>query len=451
MSPNLSPETLETFFQFLRFPSVSAQSQHNPDTAACAHWLRDLFTRIGLDASVHPTPGHPIVLARNPHRPNRPHVLIYGHYDVQPPEPLDLWTSPPFEPTLAHGIVTARGATDNKGQILAHILGVAETLRHDGQLPVNLTFLVEGEEEIGSPNLPAFLQAHASDLPCDGVIISDTGMVGPGIPTFTYALRGITCLEIRLRGPAVDLHSGVYGGAIDNPAKVLAHLLADLHDPDNRVTVPGFYDEVDPLEPWERQAWAQLPFGPDQLRALTGAPALKPEAGFTPIESIWGRPTLEINGLTSGYQGQGSKTVLPALASAKISCRLVPRQNPSTIFQRVASFLRERCPPTVTLEILQQHGGDPYLTNPRLGWGPACAAALSEAWDGRDVAYMREGGSIPIVADFKRILHADTYLLGLALPDSCTHSPNETFPLENLAAGIRLNRALLRHLGTSSA
>lgn len=450
MDAAISSVELDTFFQFLRFPTVSAQKKHDADLVACAGWLRDLFQSIGLDAAVHPTPGHPIVLARSPVQPDQPTALIYGHYDVQPPEPLELWKTPPFEPALHKGIVTARGATDNKGQILAHILGVAQTLREKGRLPINVIFLVEGEEEVGSPHLASFLEAQRADLACHGVIISDTGMVGPGIPTFTYALRGITCLEIRLRGPCVDLHSGVYGGAVDNPARVLARLLADLHDDQARVQVPGFYDEVDPLESWEREAWAKLPFGDEHLRALTGAPALKSEKGFTPIEGIWGRPTLEINGLTSGYQGEGSKTVLPSLASAKISCRLVPRQDPEVIFQRVADFLRRRCPPTVTMEIIQQHGGQPYLTNPRSGWGPACTTALSRAWFGREVAMMREGGSIPIVADFKRILGADTYLLGLALPDCGAHSPNETFPLENLAAGIRLNRALLPLLATTS-
>ncbi|GAB4253796.1 MAG: dipeptidase [Candidatus Methylacidiphilales bacterium] len=450
MDSPVSPQVLDTFFQFLRFPTVSAQRGHDSDMVACADWLRDLFQSRGLEASVHATPGHPIVLARSPVQPGLPTALIYGHYDVQPPEPLDLWESPPFEPVLHDGMVTARGATDNKGQILAHIFGVAETLRENGRLPINVIFLVEGEEEVGSPHLAPFLEAHRSELACDGVIISDTGMVGPGIPTFTYALRGITCLEVRLRGPSVDLHSGVYGGAVDNPARVLARLLADLHDENAWVRVPGFYDEVDPIEPWERAAWAKLPFGDSELRALTGAPELKSEAGFSPIEGIWGRPTLEINGLTSGYQGEGSKTVLPALASAKISCRLVPRQDPEVIFQRVSAFLSERCPPTVTMEIVQQHGGHPYLTDPRSGWGPACTQALSQAWFGREVAMMREGGSIPIVADFKRILGADTYLLGLALPDCGAHSPNETFPLENLAAGIRLNRALLALLSPLS-
>lgn len=451
MALPVTDQTLDTFFQFLRFPTVSAQQQHDPDVAACADWLRDLLTGIGLDATIHPTPGHPIVLARSPHQPNRPTVLIYGHYDVQPPDPLDLWHSPPFEPTLNGTVVTARGATDNKGQILAHILGVAETLHDCGQLPLNVIFLIEGEEEIGSVHLAPFLQQHATQLACDGVLISDTGMVGPGRPTFTYGLRGIACLEIRLRGPKADLHSGVYGGAVDNPAKVLANILAQLHDRDNRVTVPGFYDQVDPIESWEREAWAKLPFGDAELRALTGAPALKPEAGFTPIEAIWGRPTLEINGLTSGYQGEGSKTVLPALASAKISCRLVPHQNPTVILEQVSAYIRELCPPTVHLEIIPQHGGEPYLTRPDTGWGPACAAALSEAWGGREVAFMREGGSIPIVADFNRILKADSYLLGLALPDAGIHSPNETFPLENLAAGIRLNRALLPKLAVIPA
>jgi acetylornithine deacetylase/succinyl-diaminopimelate desuccinylase-like protein len=445
-SSTLSPAVLEDYFAFLRFPTVSAQCQHRPDMLACAEWLRAKLAGAGLTAGICPTPGHPVVLAHNEKKAGRPTVLIYGHYDVQPPEPLELWNSPPFEPTVKDGIVTARGSTDNKGQILAHILGVEEILKRGAELPVNVIFLIEGEEEIGSPNLAPFLQANRERLACDGVVISDTGMVGPGVPTLTYALRGISCLEVVLRGPSVDLHSGVYGGAVDNPARVLASILAKLHDADGRVTVPGFYDAVDPLEAWEREAWAKLPFGDEALRKLTGAPKLRAEAGYTPIEAIWGRPTLEINGLTSGYQGEGSKTVLPAEARAKISCRLVPRQDPGVIFKQVSAWLKELCPSTVTMTIEEQHGGEPYLTSPQSGWGPAAIRALAKAWGRADVATMREGGSIPIVADFRRILGADTYLLGLALPDCAAHSPNETFPLENLAAGIRLNQALLHEI-----
>ncbi|MDR2463673.1 MAG: dipeptidase [Verrucomicrobiales bacterium] len=438
---------LSDLFAFLRIPSVSTDSARRADLRQCASWLADKFTAIGLTAQIHQTPGHPIVSARNRRRADRRTVLIYGHYDVQPVDPLTLWRGDPFEPTLsADGVITARGATDNKGQILAHILGVAETIAADGDLPLNIIFLVEGEEEIGSPHLAAFLREHRDELACDIIAISDTGMIEPNRGTLTYGLRGIACLELTVSGPDKDLHSGIYGGAVANPLTVISRLVATLHDAAGHVTISGFYDDVAPLEPWERAAWAKLPMRDTDLLKLTGAPALAPEQGYTALECAWGRPTAELNGLYGGYQGEGSKTVIPAEAHAKISFRLVPDQDPIKILSLAEQHCRKHCPPGVTLTVTRGHSGAAYRLDPDTAFGRAAQRALTLAFPGKTPALVREGGSIPIVSDFKKILGADTLLLGLALPDARIHSPNETFTVENFEGGIRLNKILLREL-----
>jgi len=444
------PASIETLLAFLRFPSISTDPAHKADTAACADWVAARLRGMGLVTTIHPTPGHPIVTARTLYHPGRRTVLIYGHYDVQPADPLELWHHAPFEPHIENGIVTARGATDNKGQILAHILGVEKTLREKGNLPVNLIFLIEGEEEIGSPNLPAFLREHHESLVCDVVAISDTGMIGRGIPTLTYGLRGISCIEITVTGPDKDLHSGIYGGAVANPITELSRLIATLHHPDGRIAIDGFYDDVKPLEDWERGAWSRLPMKDDLLLELTGSPRTFGEPGYSGIERTWARPTAELNGITGGYQGDGSKTVLPSRASAKFSFRLVPGQNPEKIHRLVEDHLRKHCPPTVTLKIDIGHSGAPYAVDPHAGFGKAAQEALRKTFDGAEPALIREGGSIPIVTDgFREILGVDTLLLGLALPDSRCHSPNENFPLENFAAGMALNRHLLEEIAAA--
>ena len=437
---------VETLLEFLRFPSISTDPARRADVARCADWLVAQLTASGLSATLHPTAGHPIVIARNVHQPGRTTVMIYGHYDVQPVDPLELWDSPPFEPRIENGIVFARGATDNKGQILAHILGIAATLREKGKLPVNLIVLVEGEEEIGSAHLEEFLLAHREELRCDIIAISDTGMIARDVPTFTYGLRGIGALELRVTGPATDLHSGIYGGAVANPATAVARLVASLHDADGRVAVPGFYDGVVPLAAWEREAWARLPFGDAELLAVTGAPALFGEAGYTALERTWGRPTAEVNGIGGGFQGTGTKTVLPREAFAKLTFRLVPGQQPADVMAKVQAHLRAQCPPGVRLEITGGHAGEPYVTDPNSAAGLAARRALRTAFPGKEVALIREGGSIPIVNTFKKVLGVESLLLGLALPDCRAHAPNENFPLENFHAGIRLNRALLEEL-----
>jgi acetylornithine deacetylase/succinyl-diaminopimelate desuccinylase-like protein len=436
---------LDQLLEFLRFPSISTEPESAPQVAACADWLVEKFRAIGLDSAAFPTPGHPVVLARNLHREGRRTVLIYGHYDVQPVDPLELWTHPPFEPHVENGKIYARGATDNKGQILAHILGVEAALKKHGELPVNVIFLVEGEEEIGSPNLRLFLEEHREELRCDVIAISDTGMLAPGLPTFTYGLRGIAALEVKVKGPALDLHSGIFGGAIANPATMLARLVATLHDAEGRIAVEGFYDDVIDLQTWEREAWSKLPVSDAELLRLTGAPALFGEAGYTSTEQMWARPTAEVNGLGGGFQGQGSKTVIPKEAFVKLTFRLVPDQAPDEITARVRAHLLQHCPPGVTLEITAGHFGSAYVMNPHSLYGEAAQRALAATFQ-REVALIREGGSIPIVQTFKEVLGVETMLLGLALPDCRAHAPDENFPIENFEAGIRLNQALLAEL-----
>lgn len=438
---------LEDLFEFLRFPSISTDSRHAGDVAACAGWLAGKLKAIGLESEIRPTAGHPVVIARNRHVEGRRTVLIYGHYDVQPVDPVELWDSPPFEPEIRDGRIWARGATDNKGQLLAHVLGVQQTLAEEGELPVNLIFLFEGEEEVGSKHLGEFLEAHRDELACDVIAVSDTGMVEPGMPTMGYGLRGITCAEVTVRGPSGDLHSGCYGGAVANPAAALARLVASLHDDEGRIRVEGFYDEVRPLEDWEREMWKGIPgTGDGDLLAVTGSPAVFGEAGFSSAERLWARPTAEVNGLGGGYQGEGSKTVLPAEAFAKFSFRLVPDQDPRDIIAKVRRHLERACPAGVTMEIEDGHDGKPYLTDPHSEQGKAAQRALKAAF-GREPVLIREGGSIPIIETFREVLGADSLLLGLALPDAQIHAPNENFPVENFEAGIRLNRELLRELG----
>jgi len=441
----VTPE-LEDLFAFLRFPSVSTDSRNAGDVRDCANWLVKKLTGMGLQTTLHDTPGHPIVVAKNEHLEGRRTVLIYGHYDVQPVDPLELWETPPFEPVIREGKILARGATDNKGQMLAHILGVEKTLREKGELPVNLTFLFEGEEEIGSPSLAPFLRENAELLKCDVIAVSDTGMVGPGMPTYSYGLRGIACCEVTLRGPRSDLHSGIFGGAIANPATGIGKLVASLHDATGRVAIPGFYDDVRPLEDWEREMWAKVPgVSDDVFLQVTGSPGLFGEGGYTSAERTWARPTAEVNGIGGGYQGEGSKTVLPAEAFAKFSFRLVPDQDPADIMEKVREHFEAHCLPTLTMEMEVGHDGKPYAIDPHSPFGLAAQNALRKAFDAEPVL-IREGGSIPIVQAFRDILGVDTLLLGLALADCKIHAPNENFPVENFEAGIRLNQALLEEL-----
>src|SRR5215211_387816 len=438
---------LEDYYTFLRFPSVSTDDEFAEKLVECGHWLVEKLSAIGLEARLMPTPGHPVVWAKNKHKPGRKTVMIYGHYDVQPPDPLELWDSPPFEPVLKDGYVFARGSTDNKGQILAHILGIEETIEKDGELPVNLHLIIEGEEEIGSGNLGNFLSQNLEALRSDVVVVSDTGMVAKGVPTLSYGLRGVTALELKVTSAKMDLHSGMFGGAVANPITALAQMLATLHDKEGRVAIEGFYDRVKPLEDWEREAWRKLPLdGDKEILAETGSPALVGEKGYSTLERLWARPTAEINGIGGGYQGPGTKTVIPSHAMAKLTFRLVPNQEGSEILALAQKHFKKHRPLGVTIDIVEGHSGPWYLTDPRSKVGEAAQRALREAFDGKAPALIREGGSIPITSQFRTILGVETLLLGLALADCRAHSPNENFPLENLDAGIRLNKAILREL-----
>lgn len=440
----MSPQLLE-FFDFLRFPSVSTDSRHKEDVRACADFLMKKFIHMRFEPELYETPGHPIVVARSVMKPDRPTVLIYGHYDVQPVDPIDEWETPPFEPTLKGDKIFCRGATDNKGQHFAHILGVEEALKENGELPVNVTFLLEGEEEIGSPNLAPFLEQNRELLASDICAVSDTGMIGPGIPTLTYGLRGIACLEFKVHGPSLDLHSGVYGGAVPNPATVIARLVAALHDETGAVRIPGFYDRVAPLEDWEREMWASLPDGDAATIEETGVRGLMGESGYNALEQRWGRPTADVNGIGGGYQGEGSKTVIPHQAMAKLSFRLVPDQDPEEILRLASDFLESECPDSCRIDVELGHHGPAYVMDPHSTYGKAAQTALQKAFSD-EPRLIREGGSIPIIQSIKDTLGIDTLLLGLALPDCQIHAPNENFTVTNFEAGIRLNRALLEEL-----
>ena len=433
--------------EYLRFPSVSAQSAHNKDMAACARWLANHARSLGLKPRVYKTDGHPIVTIATPRKRNstKPHFLVYGHYDVQPPEPLELWESPPFEPTLRGRNLFARGASDNKGQHFAHLKAVEAYLKTDTDLPCDLTFVVEGEEEVGGEALVGFLKQNKRELKCDGIVVSDTGMPDLKHPALTYALRGVAALEIKLTGPDRDLHSGIYGGSVENPAMALSKLLGRMINKNGSINLPGFYDDVVKLTAYERRQLARVPYSEAKYKKLLGVKALFGEKGFTPNEQRSARPTFEINGLTSGYQGEGSKTIVPSSASAKITMRLVPNQNPKKILRLVARQLKSLCPQTMRIEVELGHAADPYIVSPTGPLAKASLKSLKTAF-GHEPVLLREGGSIPIVEHFARILKVNTYLLGLALPDDNLHSPNEKMDLEVFMRGIWMSANLWTNL-----
>jgi len=415
---------------------------------ACAEWLSKHCQDIGLETKICPTAGHPIFIAKTPRgKAGKPHFVVYGHYDVQPPEPFELWKTPPFEPRIEGRSIYARGSCDNKGQNLAHLKAVEAYLKTGTELPCDITFVIEGEEEVGSKNLAAFLKQNARELKCEAIVISDTGMPSPKLPALTYSLRGIAAFEVTVHGPSRDLHSGLFGGSLENPAMALCQLLAKLRDDKGRILIPGFYDDVAPLSAFEKKEMARLPGNDREYRKFLGVPQLFGERGFTSTERRTARPTLEINGLTSGYQGEGSKTIVPAWARAKLTFRLVPNQSPGKIIRQIERQLRKLCPPTVRLEIESGHGAEPYIVSPRGAQAQAAVRALKAAF-GVEPVLMREGGSIPIVNDFKRVLHVDTLLLGLALPDGNAHSPNEKFNLDCFAKGQLMSAHLWQELSS---
>jgi len=441
-------QTLRGLMELLRIPSVSTKPEHSADMTRCANWLADRLRAADLKAEVRPTGGHPIVLAKNEHGAGRPTVLFYGHYDVQPPEPLDKWITPPFEPTVRNGAVYARGAVDDKGQVWANVEAIT-VWQESGGLPVNLTMLIEGEEEIGSENLERFVAANREELAADIVLVCDTGQFARGVPAITYGLRGLVYTEIFLTGPDHDLHSGMYGGAVPNPANVLCELLATLHKPDGSINIPGFYDDVRPLSAEERSAWKKLPFDETQFLKELRLTSTSGESGYSTLERRWARPTCDINGLTGGYQGHGAKTIIPSVASAKVSMRLVPDQDPLKIVTAYERALRDRCPANVKIEFARHGLAGPVLV-PREGQAMRLAAESVEVGFGKSPTLIREGGSIPVVALFKKELKIDTLLVGFGLPDDRVHSPNEKFDLDALHQGTRTAAALYSKLAELS-
>ena len=434
--------------EFLRIPSVSARSEHKGDMARCADWLAARLRDIGMQATVHQTPGHPIVLGEwRKAGPQAPTVLVYGHYDVQPVEPLELWTSAPFEPTVRDGKLYARGSVDDKGQLYIHIKAAEALLRQRGALPVNLLVLAEGEEEVGSDHLAEFIEKNARLLEADSVVISDSAMFGPGQPSILSSLRGLSYFQVDVTGPAQDLHSGSYGGAVVNPAMALARILATMHDAKGRVTIKGFYDKVRKWPAKERAAIKKLPFREKGFLHETGAPSLGGEQGFGTLERIWSRPTCEVNGLLSGYTGEGAKTVLPSRAMAKVSCRLVPDQDPAKIAKLFRAHVKRVAPKGVNVDVKYIHGGMPWKAELSGPLYDAARGALRAAF-GKDPVIVGEGGSIPVVGDFERVLGAPVLLLGFGLPGENAHAPDEWISIDNFNRGLRAVATLYEQLGS---
>ncbi|MBI1798864.1 MAG: dipeptidase [Candidatus Eisenbacteria bacterium] len=433
----------------LRIPSVSAQPEHREDMQRCARHLADELKRIGMTRSeVRPTDGHPLVYAEWLGAPGRPTALIYGHYDVQPPEPLELWTTPPFEPTLRDGKLYARGAVDDKGQVYMHVKALEAHLKVSGRLPINVKIVFEGEEEVGSENLAKFLRAHRAELDADVIVVSDTAMPGPDQPALCYALRGILYTQIEVVGPAHDLHSGHFGGAVQNPANALAAILTALKDGDGRITVPGFYDRVQGVSAEER-AMINRTLDEKPYLAEAGAPAPWGEKGYSTAERITIRPTLDVNGMWSGYIGEGSKTVLPSFAAAKVSMRLVPDQDPVELFPRFEAYVRKLAPPGVTVKVRDLHGGRPYLSDPKHPMLQAAVRALGRAWT-KPPVMAREGGSIPVMETFEQTHGLPCILMGFGLDDDQVHAPNEKFSLSSYFGGMRSVAYLYEELAKSS-
>lgn len=432
----------DQLFEFLRIPSVSARSEHKDDVRAAARWLHAQCARIGMQVETLETPGHPIVLAEWRKAPaGAPTVLVYGHYDVQPAEPLELWTSPAFEPTIRDGNIYARGSVDDKGQLWLHIGALEAHLATRGTLPVNVIVLAEGEEEVGSEHLAEFVKAHRERLKCDAVVISDSTMFAPGIPSILSSLRGLAYLQVDVTGPNSDLHSGMYGGAVVNPATALARIVAIFHDADGRIAIEGFYDKVRAFPDAVRAGLKELPFNEAEFKSHLAVDALGGEPGYTTLEKLWHRPTCEVNGLLSGYTGEGAKTVLPGQAMLKVSCRLVPDQDPKEIAKLVERHVMKHAPKGVTVKVTELHGGHAWRAELDGPLYEAASRALEAAF-GRKPVITGEGGSIPVVNDFAQILKAPVLLVGFGLPGENAHAPDEWMSVENFEKGMRAIAAL---------
>lgn len=427
---------VDELIDFLRIPSVSTDPNHAGDVRAAASWLADHLRNLGIQkVDVMETEGFPIVYAEHMVDPSKPTILVYGHYDVQPPDPLDLWDSAPFNPVIKNGNLYARGACDDKGQLFMHVKAAESFFQGAKTLPLNVKYIFEGEEEVGSEHLPGFLAQHKDLLAADVAVVSDTALFGNGVPSITYGLRGLAYVEVMLEGPDRDLHSGVYGGAIENPINALAKMIADLHDEDHRVTIEGFYDHVIALTAEERNTFASLPFDADEWISDVGAKKARTENGYSVLEGTTARPTLDCNGIWGGFTGKGAKTVLPARAYAKISCRLVPGQTPDEITAKLKAHFEKHVPSTMKLTFTNLHGGHGALVDTNSGAMKAASEAMEGVY-GEKPYMVRCGGSIPIVADFKKILGQETVLMGFGLDSDAIHSPNEKFGLDRFRNGI---------------
>jgi acetylornithine deacetylase/succinyl-diaminopimelate desuccinylase-like protein len=436
--------------QYLAIPSISALPDHAADVRRTAEWTADALRTAGMqNVRLIDTPGNPVVYADWLNAPGKPTILFYGHYDVQPVDPVNLWTSPPFEPTVRDGEIYARGAADDKGQVFMHIKAIEAHIKQGGGLPVNMKFVIEGEEEVGSVHFDDFVRDHKQELSADVVVISDTAMFDRGVPSICYSLRGLVYFQIDVRGSRSDLHSGVFGGAVANPAIVLAQILAQLKDRGGRIKIPGFYEDVRPLSDEERAEWKKLPFNETRYRKELGAPKLFGESGYSTLERVWARPTLDVNGLYSGFTGEGAKTVLPATAMAKVSMRLVPDQEPDKIATLFEDYLRKIAPKTVELKITRMHGGRPWMTEFDNKFVRAAGRAIEQGF-GKSPVFVREGGSIPVVATFDRELGIPSVLFGVGLPDENAHAPDEKLDLGNFHNGIIASAFLYREIADTT-
>jgi acetylornithine deacetylase/succinyl-diaminopimelate desuccinylase-like protein len=434
--------------QYLSIPSISALPQHAADVRKAADWTANALATAGMEnVRQIETPGNPVVYGDWLHAPGKPTILYYGHYDVQPVDPLNLWTTPPFEPTVRDGEIYARGAADDKGQVFMHIKAIEAYLKRSGALPLNIKFFIEGEEEVGSVHLDDFVRGHKEELAADVVVISDSPMFDRGIPSICYGLRGLAYFQIDLRGTKSDLHSGSFGGAVANPAFVLSQVIAQMKDRSGRIKIPGFYDDVRALSDAERAEWKRLPFNETRYRKDLGAPKLFGETGYSTLERVWARPTFEVNGLLSGFTGEGAKTVLPATAMAKVSMRLVPDQHPDKVADLFEAYLKKVTPKTVQLTLTRMHGGKPWMTEFDNQYVRAAGRAIEQGF-GKAPVFNREGGSIPVVSTFQEELGVPSVLFGVGLPDENSHAPDEKLDLGNFHNGIIASAYLYQEIAS---
>ncbi|MCP4291060.1 MAG: dipeptidase [bacterium] len=439
---NHQQKHVEQLCDFLRIPSISSVSAHNADTKRAAKFVSSELKELGLAVEVIDMGGHPLVYAETEIRPDRKTLLFYGHYDVQPVDPLDLWDNPPFEPVIKDGIIYARGSSDDKGQLYTHIKALEAYILQGEELPVNVKFIIEGEEEAGGESIYKFTEQNTEKLSCDAVVVSDTTLYNETTPGICYSLKGMAYMEITVQGPGMDLHSGSYGGSVQNPGNALAEIIAKLKDADGRCLVPGFYDDVLELEQDERDGFAELGYTDEILCDETGAPAAFGEKGFTTLERMWARPTCDVNGIACGYGGEGAKTIIPARGLAKVSMRLVPNQDPDTIAAAFSAYVKEIAPTGVKVEVSNHHNAAPVLVHRKSEMMNAGMIALEKGFGAKPV-FIREGGSIPIVGTFQDCLKSPVLLLGYGLNTDNIHSPNEKFHLDNFFRGIRTSAILM--------